>query len=48
MLNNIKKTSKIIDNTKPSKPKFLDLPLKLREYNIIRQLDYITENKKLF
>ena len=38
----------MIDNSSPMKPKFLDFPLKLREYNVIKQLDYAIENKKLF
>ena len=38
----------MVDNNSPLKPKFLDFPLKLREYNVIKQLDYMLENKKLF
>ena len=48
-LKKIKSSSRImIDNSSPVKPKFLDFPLKLREYNVIKQLDYAIENKKLF
>jgi hypothetical protein len=39
MLTKISKSKKImIDNNKPVKPKFLDFPLKLREFNISKFL----------
>jgi len=38
----------MINNSTPVKPKFLDFPLKLREYNVIKEFDLTVENKKLF